>query len=70
MADKDDRFRRLRPPTSGDLFAHFGIAIAPAEPARGESSPVVLVAHACPQCGWYVTAEDASCFVCGRAEAG
>ena len=70
MGDKEDRFRRLRPPTSGDLFAHFGIAIAPAEPTRDDAAATVLAAHACPQCGWYVTAADPSCFVCGRVEAG
>jgi len=69
MSDKAERFRRLRPPASGDLFAHFGIALEPsAEPTEGGPAPV-LVAHACPQCGWYVIAEDPSCLVCGRPEA-
>ena len=70
MSGKDERFRRLRPPTSGDLFAHFGIAIEPATASVSESPAAVTVARACPQCGWYVTERDASCFVCGRAEGG
>lgn len=70
MSGKDERFRRLRPPTSGDLFAHFGVALEPTTPPDGESPAPVTVARGCPQCGWYVTECDASCFVCGRAEGG
>ncbi|HET6582291.1 MAG TPA: hypothetical protein VFG69_02565 [Nannocystaceae bacterium] len=70
MSGKDERFRRLRPPASGDLFAHFGVALEPASAPAAESSPVVTLARACPQCGWYVTERDPSCCVCGRAEGG
>jgi hypothetical protein len=68
MAGKDERFRRLRPPTSGDLFAHFGVALEPATQPPGEGAAILTVARACPQCGWYVTDHDPSCFVCGRTE--
>jgi hypothetical protein len=66
MTDETERFRRLRPPTSGDLFAHFGIALESPAPTIANAPSAVLAAHACPQCGWYVTVEDTSCFVCGR----
>ena len=62
MSARDERFRRLRPPTTGDLFAHFGVALEP--PVR-ETTPTVLVAHPCPRCRWYVTSEDTQCLVCG-----
>jgi hypothetical protein len=64
MRDEDERFRRLKPPASGDLFAHFGIVLEPARAIEGATS-AVLAAHACPQCGWYVTAAETSCLVCG-----
>lgn len=68
MSGKDERFRRLRPPTSGDLFAHFGVALEPAAAPSDAGAPTVTVGRACSQCGWYVTEQDPSCFVCGRPE--
>jgi hypothetical protein len=70
MSGKDERFRRLRPPTSGDLFAHFGVPLEPATAPTREGDAAVEVAQACPQCGWYLTQRDPSCLVCGRAEGG
>ncbi|MBK8238153.1 MAG: hypothetical protein IPK74_21705 [Deltaproteobacteria bacterium] len=51
-------------PTTGDLFAHFGVAVPVAEPSA-EAEPASRVAAACPRCGWYVTAVESTCRVCG-----
>jgi hypothetical protein len=69
MSDKAERFRRLRPPTSGDLFAHFGVQLESSTAPTADGPALVLAAHACPQCGWYVTVDDPDCFVCGRPHA-
>jgi hypothetical protein len=66
MSDKDARFRRLAP--SGDLFAHFGVAV---ENATTEPSPAAARAMtACTHCGWYVELGSAACPICGKARVG
>lgn len=63
MSDRDARFRRLAP--TGDLFAHFGVALeAPTDPSP---SPVMRVTTACGHCHWYVDVTDAACPICGQA---
>lgn len=68
MNDRDARFRRLRP-TTGDLFAHFGVAVPVVEPSA-EAEPTSRVAAACPRCGWFVTAAESTCRVCGPSDTG
>jgi hypothetical protein len=61
VSDKDARFRRLR--KDGDLFAHFGIELEPAEVAAPTRSEAAI---ACTRCRWYVWRSQTSCPVCGQ----
>jgi hypothetical protein len=62
VSDKDARFRRLAP--SGDLFAHFGVAL---ETATVEPSPPAARAVAsCSYCGWYVELKSTACPICAK----
>ena len=75
MADRADRFRRLRPrgesgkpeSTTGDLFEHFGVEVGPAAPKQAE---VAVEAAACRRCGWFLAYRraDPSCPMCGEPD--
>lgn len=64
MHDPDERFRRLRPPASGDLFAHFGVELEP--PTSGPTTTAAL-ARACERCGWWIAHGEHACDMCGAA---
>jgi len=66
VSDKDARFRRLAP--SGDLFAHFGVAldVGVVEP----TPPAARAVAACSHCGWYVDLATAACPICAKPRVG
>jgi hypothetical protein len=74
VADRGDRFRRLRRPETGDLFAHFGIELEPAlpaiEPAIEPRPHEPLDAVGCRTCSWYLPyrRDTPTCPVCGDPE--
>jgi hypothetical protein len=63
VSDKDARFRRLAPP-SGDLFAHFGVALE--VDATEPLAPAPRVAAGCSHCGWFVDVGAGECPICAK----
>jgi hypothetical protein len=62
VSDRDARFRRLAP--TGDLFAHFGVALeAPTDPS---TPPAVRTTTGCAHCSWYVDVTEVACPICGQ----
>lgn len=66
MSDRDARFRRLAP--TGDLFAHFGVALDPPPGPVTSTGPVA--ATRCKHCGWLMLATLHACPVCAFDPAG
>lgn len=66
MRDKDARFRQLAP--TGDLFAHFGVALDPPAPPLEPAAPGA--ATRCKHCGWLVRLTLAACPVCALDRGG
>ncbi len=67
MAPRGDRFRHLRTPATGDLFAHFGVPAAETpRPGPAAGPQAVVAAAACEHCGWYRALPLAGpCPLCG-----
>ncbi len=79
MADRADRFRRLRSVAgtkgasprgeTGDLFEHFGIELGPPAPAPSATETAVEAAP-CHRCGWLLAYRrpEPGCPMCGEPE--
>ena len=70
MADRADRFRRLRAGAgeTGDLFEHFGVAIGPTvAPMAPPGAQAAVEAAPCGRCGWLLAyrRDEPGCPMCG-----